>query len=446
MTQDRIFDEKQPAVTASPRKLRVAQLCFLSILFLIFLTLVSRFAPYLSPYGDVQGYIRPDGFNPWNYQPIWPYIASSLYSVAGTEGIFVLQAALYFASATLLFFAAEHIRRRSGWILAVFCVVNIRAYFYIANPLTEIFNIFLFSLGLFLWTRLSRDRATVPLALAGILLVAGLSRSANMAFLALLLMLVVIHFSRGDRHTFLSRIAIILPPTIIVVSFNVALQHRDNNTGVNLLRFVMAACSQQHCAPEIFTDSRTPAAAEFYERHRSLDGFYKQFETDRINFYKPQLAQEMKTVYLNLLLKEPVRFAAQVVANYRQQVGATFLPPYPEDTNLSVTASKLVFAADRVVTAISCLIAAFAPFIIAWYLAKLIFASRLEGSICYLLAWLMAEVMTSQAMFSNLWISDASRMRFHYEIPGLLLLLLLVLEVRRIAVEPRLDRRSRSGD
>lgn len=400
---------------------------FLYLLFFLFC--VSKFHPFLSTYGDVQLYVNTTHFDMWNYQPVWPYLAGLVYRGFGEQVLFGTQAVMY-AVSTLLIAAVAYSSGR-GWCCAmlIFMAINIRSYFYIANPLTEIFNLFVFSLGIYTLHMLEgerKGRLSCMILSVFVLVLIGLTRSANVVFLVLLFVFLVIQYIRKGGRLNVALI-VVIPALCVAVIFNALLQEKPNNTGINLLRFVISACEgdiakEVKCSDEVFSSKKSPVVHKYFEANGRLSGVERSFESQGLNVWQPEFSDEIKVVYFRLLQKSPLSFAFAIKKNYLQQLTDTYVLPYPEDTNASMLNLPFFAFLNHVATSISMIVAGSAPFIVVFFLAIVVFGRAISVGAMFCLAWLASEIITSQSIFANLWISDASRMRFHYEIPGILLL------------------------
>ena len=246
-------------LTASRGFRGAVSICVLAVVFLAFL---SQFRPFLSLYGDAQQYLGSTRLELWHYQPLWPCLARLVNRGFGLEGVFRLQAALYLLSIALLFVASQRIIRGVGYVLAVFMVLNVRAYFYISNPLTEVLNLFVFSLVLALWTSCldepEHPRRALLVVLSGVLMTVGLTRRTNLVFLVLLLGFLLLRLLRGERRLNLLPALAVVPALLLTASFNVGLQNRENNTGMNLLQFIYLACEPSLCSRAVFSSPHAP--------------------------------------------------------------------------------------------------------------------------------------------------------------------------------------------
>ncbi|GAB2799801.1 hypothetical protein [Dyella kyungheensis] len=396
----------------------------------MYLIVLNQFSTFLSLYGDAPAYVVPKyHFDFWNYQPIWPYVAGKVNAHWGLKALFAFQAALYFASIVLIFYPMQRLYKFGGWLVAGFMLVNIRAYFYIANPLTETLNLFAFALTFFFWEQLRARRRYIAWFLAIALVAILFVRTANVAFIGALFMLVLVRALRAshavERWQACLFLLLVLPALIAGVTYNVMLQGRPNNTGVNLLGFVSMACDQGRCPRNLGDPKVSPVASRYLMEHGDMErgALLVAFRQQGIDVWDPRLLNEMKAFYLRLLLTAPEAFISGGYANYKRQVLDTYVAPYLEDTNLAVRSRLSIGLMEHISTSVAMLVAALMPLLVLGFGVAILVARRFNITVVFVTAWLAAEGLTSQWLFGSQYISDASRMRLHYEIPGLILII-----------------------
>ena len=126
-------------------------------------------------------------------------------------------------------------------------------------------------------------------------------------------------------------------------------------------------------------------------------------------------------------MRNPHRVVVAAGKNYLGQVTATTAYVYPEDPNrAALDAKPVALLAEGRHHLAGDAGGGLAPLLIVFSSGQAILSRARDFPLLLLASWLVSDVVTSQLAFANSWISDASRMRFHYEVPGLLLAVLMI--------------------
>lgn len=321
----------------------------------------------------------------------------------------------------------QRLCKSGGLLVAAYMLVNIRAYFYIANPLTETLNLFAFAFAFFCWEQLRKRRHYVAWILAIALLVLIFVRTANVAFMGALFALLLVRALRASRAVERWQawlfVLLVLPALIAGGTYNAMLQGRINNTGVNLLGFVSMACDQSPCPRDLGDPQASPVASRYLMEHGNMEreAVLAAFRKEGIGVWDPRLVDEMKPFYVRLLFTAPEAFVSGGYANYKRQVLDTYVSPYLEDTNLLVLSDLGIGLMGHISTSVAMLVAALMPLLFLGFGIAVLLARRFNITVVFVMAWVAAEGLTSQWLFGSQYFSDPSRMRLHYEIPGLIL-------------------------
>lgn len=382
--------------------------------------LLVHFTPFISEYGDARAYVLAEGFSIWGYQPLWPWVSGHVYRTLGADGLFWLQA-LFYALATRMVFRVSYPVSKSGaYTAAALMLFNMRAYFLIANPLTEMLNLLWFCVG---WraccavTDLKMPTLMRTGAFVSSLLLILVSRASNVMFIAALAALLAVRALRQPSRGHVTALAGCTLVLVFGAAWFLALQRGENNTGINLARFVVTACESGDCARGVFDSDASPITREWMRNHSSLRGVEEGFAEKGHSVWSVAFAREMKVVYRRLLMHSPAAFVHNVARNYRAQVVDTYMAGYPEDPNLKLLARLRGALWAHLTNAIAMLAALLAPLVV---LPLLVSQLRNDGStaLAWPTAWLVSELFATLVVFSCMLIGDANRMRFHYEIPA----------------------------
>jgi len=397
---------------------------------LIMYTLASYFVPYVNPIGDVQAYVNSDGFDVWSYQPLWPYVAGFVNLHHGIDGLYVFQRFIYAFSALLILLTLYGRSRVIACTVVGFIAINVAGYFYLANPLTENFNLFAFCVALFLWNRSSQlPHFGLWMFTTWAFICLGLTRSSNLLFIAALAGLCLLHIAR-DRRWVLAALIIIMPALLGIGLWTIQLQsHGNANTGMNLMRVIVLACEENPatsttpCPADVFSAPESPTIHAYYESTGHIARVPTAFAARGLSEFTDQYNKEVKATFRRLLLLAPGKLLHAGWVNYTRHVDAEYLGIYPDDPNIAMTNQPTWQALAIVSNWIARIVALLCPALVLIAAITRPFVKRIDPVVVFCTAWAASEIFASFFLFSNDYVSDASRMRYHYLIPGLILLL-----------------------
>lgn len=392
-------------------------------LLLLYVVIVSRFSPFLSGYGDDVAYVGTPGFLWSSYQPLWGTVAGSVFRAAGLDGVMLLQAVLYAVSVALVMGSCWRTSRVLAWSAGVFMVVNLQAAFYIASPLTETMSLFLFSLGLWAWQMLdppSRAWRWPLLSIVAASVVAvALARAGDAALGPVLLALTLVRVVRRDRGPYRLALVALVPAVAVTALWTWSLQSQPNATGINLYRFVLAACAHATCPTHVLTGADTPVTRDHVLETGSLAGLDQAFVSATGSVWTDRFGEEMRTVYLKLVREAPGVVIVGAVRNVADQLRATTQPAYPEDPNATLLTTGWGAAVGAATLAVSRLLALMSPLVAAYATVRVVVRRRVPMLLTFCLAWLVTELVMSQWLYAGILLSEAPRMRLHYVVPAI---------------------------
>ena len=407
----------------------------------IFIYILSNFSFFIPSYGDAASYSSYRWPPSFSYQPTFPFIVSFLKLTFNNRvSIYYFQSILFFITIIILKVLLKDVAGKAiSLVSSIILLLNIRWYFYIANPLTEVTNLFLFFFFFYFlmksnnyWGSSNNFLIKLGYLLVTFLILLALifNRTSNI-FFALILSLLLVLFNNHRKISI-----VIFLSFVTALSLHLIYNNNYNGLGLNLGHFILATCEKndvQKCPEIIFNADKNSVIGKYWQARKSLKEIENEF-----NVWGKEYGDEMKAVYFRLLWYAPGVFLQGVLYNWEEQIVGTYFPPYPEDPNqyllntpLIGLLSKLsnVFAGSSIL-----LIVFFVPIGII-YLIQYRAEPAVSLFLATLIAWIIGQFICTNTMFANLWISDATRMRLSYEMQSLLLILfvskLIMISLRR---------------
>ncbi len=404
----------------------------------IYVLLLSNFAFYISAYGDVKGYVYGAWPSWFNYQPLYPLLAGLIRRTTAVESIFFVQATMYAATLYLAFRLGQQCMRFGGYVMVIFGLFNMRAYFYVANPLTEILNLLLFFIVAYLVCILMADvgvgrkKWLVSICFGIALLLLALTRGPNS--LMLLLFGTALLFLRKDSLPLrLLLVSILISTFLIALVYSLFAHATKSNVGLNLHTFIERTCARETCVASIFQQPDTPVVSAHWTQNATISGIRGAFEKKGYGPFSREYSDEMRSVYVRLFIHAPNSFLSQVVQNWKDQLMDHTIAIYPEDTNLRLLENDAyrLWAAGS--TWASIFLAALAPILVAIGSVRIL-AGKASIVESLFTTWIASCLFASLILFAASWVSDSSRIRFHFEFQAVFLLLLFVSSITRFGV------------
>ncbi len=403
---------------------------FLTGALAIYFVLLHDFVFFISAYGDVKGYVYGAWPSWFNYQPLYPLLAGLIRRTTTVEAIFFVQAAMYASTMYLAFRLGQKCMRFGGYALVIFGLFNMRAYFYVSNPLTEILNLLLFFVLAYLVFNLvagigrGQKKWLVCLGFGVVLLLLALTRGPN-SLMLLLFAAALLFLRKESRHLRLLLVSILMGIFLLALVYSYFAHATKSNVGLNLHTFVERACTRAPCDASIFQQSDTPIVSAHWAKNASISGIRSAFEKNGYGPFSREYSDEMRRVYVRLFIQEPTKFLSQVFQNWKDQLTDHTIAIYPEDTNLRLLTADAYRWWATISTWLSISLAAVAPFLVAISGIRILVA---KASIVESLftTWIASCLFASLILFAASWVSDSSRIRFHFEFQTVFILLLFV--------------------
>lgn|GEM_PF-6875206 len=300
-----------------------------------------------------------------NYQPLYPLIAGFLRRAISVEVLYWFNVVLYLAAICVAWRVGRKLFPLGGYMICAMLVLNLRAYLYIANLLTEIPNLFLFfatALALLQWrveassTRLTLQTATI----CALLIAVSLTREPNALANALLAIFVCFH----PKEKLPQRTELFVSCVVAFVfafTYSSSAHREKSNVGLNFHTFIERACARTKCPDAVFSNPDTPVMREHWQMQNTVSGIRDAFAKRGYEPFSLAYSGEMRKVYLRLLANAPTIYLRQVIRNWFDLMSDRTIAIYPEDTNLRTVASGLLLVMATISTSASILAAAIAP-------------------------------------------------------------------------------------
>jgi hypothetical protein len=215
----------------------------------------------------------------------------------------------------------------------------------------------------------------------------------------------------------------------VVGGYNLSLRDASNNIGMNLYHYIVQSCEISPinvCPEKTFFSQQIPILSEWYSKTGSIVDVYGQFSS----MFDPRFSREMEVAYLRTLVYDPIDFFHGALINYQQQITDRQFAIYPEDPNLTMLKQNpLIAFLGSISTDISILSSILPIIFVPLGIRKILLRTtpNLERIIySVLISWIIAELISSNLLASQLYSPDISRMRLHYETQSLMLSLLLI--------------------
>jgi hypothetical protein len=252
------------------------------------------------------------------------------------------------------------------------------------------------------------------------LILLALTRGPNS--LMLLLFALSLLFLRNEvRDTRLQLFVIFSITFFTALTYTLSAHNAKSNIGLNLHTFIERACTFNPCKEKIFKQENTPIISTHWEKNKTISGVRAAFDSAGHGPFSPTYSTEMRRVYLRLIRYAPASYVSQIIKNWRDQLNDKTIAIYPEDTNLKLLASTPFKTWAEVSTWFSIAMAAVAPLVLLAGAVRIII-SKSSVIEAYFVAWLGACLSSSLIIFAASWITDSSRIRFHFEFQVFLLL------------------------
>lgn len=390
---------------------------------------LSQLSFYISPYGDAKVYVFGDWPAWFTHQPLYPLTAGAVRRVFGLDAVYGLNILLYAGTMAAAWFVGRRISPSAGYVLCSAILLNARSYFYVTNPLTEVMYLFLFFLAALVFAHwndwANKFEKVKSIGLLSILLVLFcLVRGPNP--LILLIMLGLCLIAPSGRIALKRRLCLALCATFVVVTGYTAFAQRTKSAvGLSLHAFVEIACARQKCPEKIFAGDDTPYVQKHFREKKTISGIRDTLARDGHGPFSSTYANEMRAVFLKLIWNAPSVYLSQVAQNWRDIHADRSLGIYPEDPNLKLFEQPrwLVWASASTYFSTSML--ALTPIFIIIGIVQ-----NLRGRASMVQRWATGAMLgclsASLLIYAVHWVTDGSRLRFHFEFATLLAILCFV--------------------